>query len=105
MVQDMRLTLLRLVEARSLSDLLSDLDLTIELREDIAKGGVRFEFRGIHALSITKSARPFYIGSLVISDIKSRQMEGLGFFVEDIGKEFISFYCREYRSESIPEGE
>jgi hypothetical protein len=75
--------------------------MTIELQDEHAPTGVRLLFRGIHDLSIRKSARPFYIGSLQVSDIRSRQLEGLNYFVEDAGRKFISFYCREFRKEAI----
>jgi hypothetical protein len=96
-----RLTLLQLVEAPSSSPLESDLDMTIELKEDNSDGGVRLIFHGIHALSIKKSVRPFYVGSLQVSDVRSQQMEGLNYFVEDASREFLSFYCRDFQKEAI----
>jgi hypothetical protein len=98
---NIRVTLLQLVEAPSPSQLESDLDMTIELKDENADSGVRLVFRGIHALSITKSARPFYVGSLRVSDVRSQQLEGLNYFVEDAGREFISFYCRDFQKEPI----
>ena len=96
-----RVTLLQLVETPSPSPLDSDLDMTIELKDENADSGVRLVFRGIHALSIAKSTRPFYVGSLNVSDIRSQQLEGLNYFVEDVGREFISFYCRDFQKEPI----
>jgi hypothetical protein len=74
-----RLLLAKLVESPSVSDLLSDLDMTVELRDEGGNSGERFQFRGVHGLSITKSARLFYFGSLSILDIRLRQLEDLTF--------------------------
>lgn len=97
-----RVTLLQLVEVPSTDDLLSDLDLTIEMQSNSVQGGIRLIFGGVHALSIQRLARPFQVGSLILHDVKSRQMEKLNYFVEDEGRQFLSFYCRTYKAESLP---
>jgi hypothetical protein len=38
---------------------------------------------------------------LTVSDVRSQQLEGLNYFVEDAGREFISFYCRDFEKEPI----